>query len=241
MNLEILSSKTAPVSQPSQPYDLRLAPRSLPAASFDGLYVHVPFCFHKCHYCDFDSITRQSAERMTRFVDLVLAEARSWMRQPPKIEPKTVFFGGGTPSLLPLEEMRRLIAGLREIFDCSSVNEWTIECNPATVSAEFLQMLREAGVDRLSFGAQSFHRHELATLERHHEPEDVKKSIELARAAGFERLNVDLIYAIPGQDLSSWAMSLEEAIALGTEHLSCYGLTYEHNTPMAVKKRLGTN
>ena len=240
MNLEILSSKTAPVSQSSQPEDLRLDPRSLPAASFDGLYVHVPFCFHKCHYCDFYSITRQSAERMTRFVDLVLAEARSWMRQPPKIEPKTVFFGGGTPSLLPLEDMRRLIAGLREIFDCSSVNEWTIECNPATVSAEFLQMLREAGVDRLSFGAQSFHRDELATLERHHEPEDVKKSIELARAAGFERLNVDLIYAIPGQDLSSWAMSLEEAIALGTEHLSFYGLTYEHNTPMAVKKRLGT-
>src|SRR5256714_794115 len=140
MNLEILSSKTAPVSQSSQPDDLRLDPRSLPAASFDGLYVHVPFCFHKCHYCDFYSITRQSAERMTRFVDLVLAEARSWTPQP----------------------------------------------------------------------------------------------------AGFERLNVDLIYAIPGQDLSSWAMSLEEAIALGTEHLSCYGLTYEHNTPMAVKKRLGT-
>jgi len=239
MNLEILSRKTAPIPQSSQPDELRLDAASLPAASFDGLYVHVPFCFHKCHYCDFYSITRQSAERMTRYVDLLLAEARGWTRQPPKIELKTVFFGGGTPSLLPLEEMRRLVGGLREVFDCSAVNEWTIECNPATVAGEYLQMLRESGVDRLSFGAQSFDRHELATLERHHEPGDVKKSVDLARAAGFERLNVDLIYAIPGQDLSSWAMSLEEAIALSTEHLSCYGLTYEQNTPMAVKKRLG--
>src|SRR2546430_17741820 len=106
MNLEILSSKTAPVSQSSQPDDLRLDPRSLPAASFDGLYVHVPFCFHKCHYCDFYSITRQSAERMTRFVDLVFAEARSWTRQPPYIALKTVFFGGGTPSLLPPDDMQ---------------------------------------------------------------------------------------------------------------------------------------
>jgi oxygen-independent coproporphyrinogen-3 oxidase len=245
MNLEILSRKTAPIPQASQADAVRLDPAALPAAEVEGLYVHVPFCFHKCHYCDFYSITRQSAERMSGYVDLLLREARSWAGGPAKIEPKTVFFGGGTPSLLPLEEMRRLIGGLREIFDCSTVNEWTIECNPATVSGEFLAMLRECGVDRLSFGAQSFDRAELAILERHHEPEDVKKSLALARAAGFERLNIDLIYAIPatagrpGQDLSSWAMSLEEAIALSTEHLSCYGLTYEHNTPMAVKKRLG--
>jgi oxygen-independent coproporphyrinogen-3 oxidase len=246
MNLEILSQKTAPIPQALQADSLRLDPAALPEAEVAGLYVHVPFCFHKCHYCDFYSITRQSAERMSRFVDLVLREAQSWAGGRAKVEPKTMFFGGGTPSLLPLAEMRRLIGGLREIFDCSAVDEWTIECNPATVSLEFLAMLRESGVDRLSFGAQSFDRAELAILERHHEPEDVKRSLELARVAGFERLNIDLIYAIPataggaGQDLSSWAMSLEEAISLGTEHLSCYGLTYEHNTPMAVKKRLGT-
>ena len=240
MNLDILSKKPARIPQASQADALGLEPRALPAAKFEGLYVHVPFCFHKCHYCDFYSITRQSAERMRRYVDLVLSEARSWVDRPPKIAAKTVFFGGGTPSLLPLEEMRRLIGGLREIFDCSAANEWTIECNPATVSGEYLAMLRESGVDRLSFGAQSFDRAELAVLERHHEPEDVKKSLELARAAGFERLNVDLIYGIPGQDISSWAMSLEEAISLSSEHLSCYGLTYESNTPLAVKKRLGT-
>src|SRR6266516_1811409 len=99
MNLEILSPKSAPIPQASQTDALRLDPSSLPEASFDGLYVHVPFCFHKCHYCAFYSITRQSAERMRRYVDLVLSEARSWANRPPKIAAKTVFFGGGTPSL----------------------------------------------------------------------------------------------------------------------------------------------
>lgn len=135
--------------------------------------------------------------------------------------------------------MRRLLGGLRERFDLSEVNEWTVECNPATVSGEYCAMLRESGVDRLSFGAQSFDKAELAILERHHDPADVPQSIQLARSAGFKRLNVDLIYAIPGQDLASWQRSLEAAIALGTEHISCYGLTYEPNTPIAVKKRLG--
>jgi len=240
MNLAIAAQNPAPLSQPSQPAAEILDPASLPAATVDGLYVHIPFCFHKCHYCDFYSITRQSPQRMERFVNLMLIEAQQWTGQPPKIRPKTIFFGGGTPSLLPLEQMQRLIRGLRETFDLSEVDEWTIECNPATVTLEYLAMLRSEGVDRLSFGAQSFDLSELQTLERHHHPDDVARSIELARAAGFDRLNVDLIYAIPGQDLASWQSSLESAIALNTEHLSCYGLTYESNTPMAVKKRLGT-
>jgi oxygen-independent coproporphyrinogen-3 oxidase len=157
----------------------------------------------------------------------------------PGVVPRTVFFGGGTPSLLPLAQMRRLLQGLREIFDLSRVEEWTIECNPATVTAEYVGMLRETGVDRLSFGAQSFDSGELKVLERHHGPEDVPRSLELARAAGFRRLNLDLIYAVPGQSMASWMASLERAIGLRTSHLSCYGLTYEANTPMAVKKRLG--
>src|SRR5206468_1691059 len=108
-----------------------------------------------------------------------------------------------------------------------------------TASGEYLAMLRECGVDRVSFGAQSFQVQELKTLERHHHPDDVARSIELARSAGFSRLNLDLIYAIPGQTIQSWSRSLDTAIALGTPHLSCYGLTYEPNTPMAVKRRLG--
>jgi oxygen-independent coproporphyrinogen-3 oxidase len=215
-------------------------PRELPRAQVPGLYVHIPFCFHKCHYCDFYSITRQSPARMERFVELVLKEADMWtVPDAPTVRPRTVFFGGGTPSLLPIEQMRRLTAGLRQRLDFSDLNEWTVEVNPATASLEYCQMLRESGVDRVSFGAQSFDRDELKTLERHHDPDDVPRSIELARAAGFSRLNVDLIYAIPGQSIRSWSQSLDQALKLNIPHISAYNLTYEPNTPIAVKKRLG--
>jgi oxygen-independent coproporphyrinogen-3 oxidase len=216
-----------------------LDPASLPATEVRSLYVHVPFCFHKCHYCDFYSITHQSPQRMERFVDLILCEADHWNRPPVTLRPRTVFFGGGTPTLLPVETMSRLLAGLRERFDFSDVAEWTIEANPATVTREYCETLRAAGVDRLSFGAQSFDPRELKTLERHHDPDDVPRSVDIARSAGFTRLNVDLIFAIPGQTLDSWSDSLARAIALGTPHISAYGLTYEPNTPIAVKRRLG--
>ena len=212
----------------------------LPPTQVEALYVHVPFCFHKCHYCDFYSITRQSEQRMGRFVELVLAEADGWAGvETLQVRPRTVFFGGGTPSLLPLPLMERLLRGLRRRFDFSGVDEWTVEVNPATATEEYCRMLRETGVDRLSFGAQSFRPSELQTLERHHDPADVPRSLAAAIAAGFRRLNVDLIYGIPGQDLAAWDESLSAALELGTTHLSCYGLTYEPNTPIAVKKRLG--
>jgi oxygen-independent coproporphyrinogen-3 oxidase len=222
-------------------HSVELDPAALPTAPIEGLYVHIPFCFHKCHYCDFYSITRQTPERMNHFVDLILAEADQWVgaRRADLLRPRTVFFGGGTPSLLPLEMMDRLLTELRLRFDLTAVEEWTVEINPATAEVEYCRMLREHGVDRLSFGAQSFNPAELAVLERHHDPDDVPRSIALAREAGFKRLSVDLIYAVPGQSLASWATSLDRAIELGTTHLSCYGLTYEPNTPMAVKKRLG--
>jgi oxygen-independent coproporphyrinogen-3 oxidase len=272
------------------PYSPRLTPDRLANVVVPGLYVHIPFCFHKCHYCDFYSITRQTDDRMHRFVDLLLAEARQWATRAgesdgeagitgrsmpgptspdatarcpaarfatarvataqdatgsglttraPTIRPKSIFFGGGTPSLLPLTAMRKLLAGLAGSFDLSELDEWTVECNPATVRPEYCDALRAGGVNRISMGAQSFSRDELAALERHHDPDDVFKSLQIARAAGFDRLNIDLIYGIPGQSLADWSANLESAIALGTSHLSCYGLTYEPNTPIAVKKRLG--
>lgn len=233
-----------PLLTPTRP----LLPSELPAAEVPGLYIHVPFCFHKCHYCDFYSITRQTPERMARFVDLLLDEATLWARAAdrrgsmipgPAVQPRTVFIGGGTPSLLPLDQMRRLLAGLHDRFDFSALAEWTIECNPATVSPDYCAMLRESGVDRLSFGAQSFDPAELKLLERHHDPEDVYRSLEQARSTGFTRLNLDLIYAIPSQSRGAWLRSLERAMATGVPHLSCYALTYEPNTPITVRKRLG--
>ena len=231
-------SATVPTLVPlTTPRSPRPRPAEVPAMRRGGLYVHVPFCFHKCHYCDFYSITRQTPDRMKAFVDRILAEANLWGGQ--VLRPRTVFFGGGTPSLLPLEEMRRMIAGLRGRFDLSQVAEWTVEVNPATADGDYLAMLRSAGVDRISFGAQSFDPGDLKRLERHHDPDDVPRSLDLARAAGFGRLSLDLIYAVPGQSLASWARTLETALSLGTSHLSCYGLTYEPNTPLAVLKRLG--
>lgn len=232
-----MSSLTLAPAAPAPTLDVS----RLPAGEIEGLYVHVPFCFHKCHYCDFYSITRQGEDRMERFVDLLLAEADLWRGSPvgSAARPRTIFFGGGTPTLLPHNLMRRLLRGLRDRFDLARLEEWTVEANPATVRREYCAVMREAGVDRLSFGAQSFNPSELATLERHHDPADVGRSIEIARAAGFRRLNVDLIYAVPGQDLRSWSESLQAALDLGTPHVSCYNLTYEPNTPMAVKKRLG--
>jgi oxygen-independent coproporphyrinogen-3 oxidase len=218
-----------------------LRPQALPRARVPGLYVHIPFCFHKCHYCDFYSITRQSEQRMDQFVDRLLVELDLWLgaESGPSLRPQTIFFGGGTPSLLPLAAMQRLLQGLRQRLDLSELEEWTVEVNPATMNSDYARMMRQSGVDRLSFGAQSFDPGELKMLERHHDPLDVPRSLEIAREAGFERLSLDLIYAIPGQSLTSWLRSLETAINLGTSHLSCYGLTYEENTPMAVKKRLG--
>jgi oxygen-independent coproporphyrinogen-3 oxidase len=177
---------------------------------------------------------------MREFVDRVLSEADQWtVANVPNLRPQTAFFGGGTPSLLPEEQMSRLLAGLRERFDFSELSEWTVEVNPATASLGYFQMLASHGVNRISLGAQSFDRQELALLERHHNPEDVPQSLKMAQAAGFKRLNIDLIYAIPGQTMDSWQRSLEAAIDLGLRHYSCYGLTYESNTAIAVRKRLG--
>src|SRR5271170_7508332 len=156
LNLTIRSDNGTPIKVSPPP--LSPLPPHFPPVQVGALYVHIPFCFHKCHYCDFYSITRQTPDRMERFVDRILAEAALWAdsRRGPTIQPITVFFGGGTPSLLPQSAMQRLIAGLRRRFDLSQTTEWTVEINPATADADYCQMLRESGVDRLSFGAQSF-------------------------------------------------------------------------------------
>lgn len=226
----------------TQPLPSRLGRRELerlPSCAGAALYVHVPFCFHKCHYCDFYSITRQTPERMGLFVDRILAEAGLWTAAPVPLRPETVFFGGGTPSLLPYSAMQRLLEGLARRFDLSGVHEWTVEVNPATADGDYLRMMRECGVDRVSLGAQSFDRADLAALERHHDPADVPRAIEMARDAGFRRISIDLIYAVPGQTLASWERTLGTAVDMGLDHLSCYGLTYEPNTALTVRQRLG--
>ncbi len=231
-------STSLPLIATPDPALIERLPPNLPREAVCGLYVHVPFCAHKCHYCDFYSITRQSDDRMAAFVDRVLTEAARWP-DAATLRLGTVFIGGGTPSLLPRVEMARLLTGLAEVLGLKAVREFTVEVNPATADLDDLQSMRDHGVNRVSFGAQSFDPRALRVLERDHDPADVPKAVELARRAGIERQSLDLIYAIPGQTIETWEASLAAALATEVEHLSCYGLTYEPNTPLAVRRRLG--
>jgi len=239
--MQNMSSAPSHHRTPPAPAD-PLDPSALPPAHVPALYIHVPFCAHKCLYCDFYSLPAQPPQRLQRYVDLLLAEANLHARNSPRplLRPETVFIGGGTPTLLPLNSMRNLLRGLRQTFDLSLVNEWTIEANPATVTPDYCAMLADQRITRLSFGAQSFRTQDLAFLDRLHNPRDVAESIQIARAAGFTRLNLDLIYAIPDQDLAAWTSSLQAAVALDVQHISCYGLTYETGTPLSLRKQQGT-
>lgn len=210
-----------------------------------SLYIHVPFCFHKCHYCDFYSIV-DTRDRQRPFTDRLVRELRAlspWARGLPL---RTIFIGGGTPSLLRPEHWRVVLRELAELFDLGGIRdehpdsgEFTVECNPETVTPELMSILAGGGVTRVSVGAQSFEAGHLKTLERWHQPENVARAIELSRAAGIGRQSIDLIYAIPGQTMDDWMRDLDRARALGTEHLSCYSLTFEPNTAMTARLNRG--
>ncbi|MCE2883173.1 MAG: radical SAM family heme chaperone HemW [Planctomycetaceae bacterium] len=201
-----------------------------------GLYVHVPFCFHKCHYCDFYSFVDREGRTGDYLARLAREVAWSAARVAGPI--RTVFVGGGTPTLLSAEELARLCALIRELPLAHDL-EWTVEANPETIDAEKARVLVDAGVNRVSIGAQSFDPRHLKTLERWHDPANVERAVRLLRDAGIANLNLDLIFGIPGQTLAEWRADLERALALAPEHLSCYGLTYEPNTAMTRRLERG--
>lgn len=196
-------------------------------APVSSLYVHVPFCAHKCSYCAFYS-EASSGELIERYTDALVRELEIVARD---LKPKTVFFGGGTPSILNLKQWRRILAAM-ERLDLLGAAEWTIESNPATVSLDKGRLWRDYGVDRVSMGVQSLDDDLLDRLGRIHSREMVFKSYDTLRQAGFESINLDLMFAIPGQTLDVWEKTLNEVIALGSEHLSCYEVIYEEDTPL---------
>jgi oxygen-independent coproporphyrinogen-3 oxidase len=196
-----------------------------------ALYVHIPFCTAKCTYCDFNSYAGQDS-LMAPYTEAVAKEAELWSRHLEGRQAATVFFGGGTPSLLPLPEMSVIVEALRGCFDIVPSAEVTLEANPGTVDAAHLAGLRALGFNRISFGVQSFHGEELRTLERIHDAEEVDQAYAWAREAGFENVNLDLIYGLAGQSLEGWQVNLERALAMGPEHLSLYALTLEDGTPL---------
>jgi oxygen-independent coproporphyrinogen-3 oxidase len=197
------------------------------------LYVHVPFCARVCPYCAFH-VHRGGAEEQRAFVAALRREWRAAREEfPPALE--TIYFGGGTPSLLAAELFSELADELpRE----RSFAEFTLEVNPATVTEAKARAWRDAGVNRISLGAQSFDAAMLELLGRQHGPRDVAETCELLRAHGFDNINIDLMFALPGQDLAGWDATLAAALACRPEHVSAYALTYEEDTPFFEKRGL---
>jgi oxygen-independent coproporphyrinogen-3 oxidase len=199
-----------------------------------GLYFHVPFCAQKCAYCAFYS-EPSSGELVNRYVAALIREMEIVADD---LRPRTIFFGGGTPSLLSLRQWEQILQAMKRL-NLLGAEEFTVECNPATVSADKAKLLRDFGVNRISMGVQSLDEALLDRLGRIHSRAMVFKSFDLLRQAGFDNLNLDLMFAIPGQTLAIWRATLDEALALGSEHLSSYEVIYEDDTPLFAQLQAG--
>ena len=201
-----------------------------------GAYVHVPFCATRCGYCDFNTYTAGELQGTTeqQYLGALLTEiglARRAVPHTPALS--TVFFGGGTPTLLPTEDQALVVKALSQAFGFTDDVEITTEANPESVTEDSLRVLRAAGVNRISFGMQSAVPHVLATLDRVHTPGRVEQAVSDARSAGFESISLDLIYGTPGESLDDWRVSLETALALEPDHVSVYALIVEEGTALA--------
>ncbi len=207
-----------------------------------GVYVHVPFCSVRCGYCDFNTYTADElGEGATRasYADTAIGEI---VRSGPAgggRPVETVFFGGGTPTQLPAGDLVRMLRAVDDAFGLVEGAEVTTEANPDSVTPQSLATLRAGGFNRISFGVQSAVPHVLATLERTHDPAGVPQAVRWAREAGFEQVSVDLIYGTPGESMDDWRTSLEQAVALGPDHVSAYALIVEQGTAFARKVRRG--
>ncbi|HET6821425.1 MAG TPA: radical SAM family heme chaperone HemW [Anaerolineales bacterium] len=199
-----------------------------------SIYIHIPFCTHRCAYCDFNTYAGQET-LIPAYVGALCRElefvGRSARVEDQTRKVHTIFFGGGTPSLLTPEQFDSIFETLRENFSLTADAEITIEANPGTVSYEGLMELRRIGINRLSYGVQSANTEELRMLERVHDFFDVIEAVSSARKAGFHNLNLDLIYGLPEQTLRTWQTTVNRILDLHPEHLSAYALTLEHGTP----------
>jgi putative oxygen-independent coproporphyrinogen III oxidase len=204
-----------------------------------GIYVHVPFCLTRCGYCDFNAYEGLDALRPP-YLRTLLAEAElaapGWDGTPFV----SVFLGGGTPTTMAPADLRALLVHLRDRFDVADDAEVTVEANPDTVDEASLHAIREAGYHRVSMGAQSFDPVVLASLERIHQPASVRAAMTAARRAGYDNVNLDLIYGTQGETIDSWERTVHEAIALTPEHVSAYALTIEPATPLGRQVAAGT-
>src|SRR5919112_1061877 len=203
-----------------------------------GIYIHVPFCRSRCSYCDFATGAFEAALAES-YVGALAREIESFALDGSLPEVDTVYFGGGTPSLLTPPQVSRVLDAVRSRFRPDARAEVTLEMNPGTVTPERLRALREAGVNRASFGAQTFDDRELKRLGRTHTADDTRRTFRDLRANGFDNISFDLIAGLPRQTLRAWERNLEEALALRPEHLSLYLLEVHEGTPLADHIRRG--
>jgi oxygen-independent coproporphyrinogen-3 oxidase len=200
-----------------------------------GLYIHVPFCIRKCPYCDFYSVPVDVASGLVKaYLDGIRAELSRW---PDDFSARTIYIGGGTPTALDARALSDLLEAVRPFAPQAS--EWTVEINPGTMDTEKARLLCEAGVTRVSLGAQSVNDEVLRRLGRIHSARDVYSAFEMLRAAGLDNIGLDLMYGVPGQALSWVEQDLNEMTRLRPEHLSCYALSFEEGTPFDLQRRSG--
>lgn len=210
-----------------------------------SFYVHIPYCVKRCGYCDFNTYTptelRDGGTLETvsgDYIDAVLRELEIAHTQSSGSVP-TIFFGGGTPSLLKAKDLGRVISTIKEKWNVAPDCEITLEANPDSVDVAKLQEFKAAGFNRISFGMQSAVPHVLATLDRTHNPDNVERAVKAARTAGYESVSVDLIYGTPGESLDDWRTSVSAALSLGVDHISAYALIVETGTKLAAQIKRG--
>lgn len=204
-----------------------------------SLYVHIPFCVSRCLYCDFFSTTVRGTAHES-YVALLLQQLKVLrLNEPATTALKTLYLGGGTPSVLKTEQLVLLLSACRELFGFAADAEMSIEVNPATFTGNYLQRLREIGFNRLSIGVQSFHSGQLLRLGRCHDPEQSRQTIAAARSAGFDNLSLDLMFALPGQKREQLENEIDQLLHHEPEHISVYGLTIEQGTAFARQLRQG--
>ena len=195
-----------------------------------GLYVHIPFCKQRCSYCAFYSTTLYNIRE--RYVDALCKELSMRKEYAGNRTIETIYFGGGTPSTLSMEQLQRICDAIYATYTVSSTPEITIECNPDDLTTEFLAQLQQLPFNRISMGVQSFNDMQLKRLGRRHDAEKARLAVKNAREAGYNNISIDLIFALPGSTSTDWEHDLECAIALHPDHISAYNLTYEEGTPM---------
>jgi len=203
-----------------------------------GIYLHIPFCTTKCGYCDFNAYA--NLEHLApEYTKALIKEIKLWETSLSKYTVKSIFFGGGTPSLTSITDLKQIISTLFETFNISSAVEFTLEANPTELTEEHLFKMRELGINRLSMGVQSMNTEELQLLERSHSPEQVINVIKIARKVGFNNLNLDLIYGLINQNLLTWKETVDKILEYNPDHLSCYALTIEPGTPLYYRVEKG--